>query len=406
MTKTVKTSGFILDEYPMTPSQFKDSLKVYIKLNMLNAVNYKKRRPIMAWGPPGVGKSETIEQVARELGMDLKILHLSQFEPTDLRGIPVPVTIDTGNGVTETIVRWAIPEILPRKSEKPGILFLDELSNAEPDILKAAYQLILDGKLGEYTLPDNWVVVAAGNRDTDRGSTYKMPTPLLNRFTHFAIKHSYEEWEKYALTKKFHPAILGYLSAFPQELFVFDPATASNERAFRTPRSWESLSDMLNNIDGNVSDSLLRLWIIGTIGNAGGVKFHVFLKKAMNLPFPMDILNGKITKIPNVNKSDDKISYQYALMTSLSYKVKDLYDKMLRDVADEKDAKVKKQLRKTFSEQIDTCFLFFIENMQPEICVVGFRTIFALYGIDVTFEDIPRSWPLFKDDYKDILMSN
>ena len=136
--------------------------------------------PVMLWGPPGVGKSQIIAQIARDHGVPLIDVRLSQMEPTDLRGIPFR------NGDR---VEWSVPALLPDTTRHgpSGILFLDEITSAPPTVTAAAYQLILDRRLGEYRAPEGWVIFAAGNRYGDRGVTYVMPTPLANRFAHYAV---------------------------------------------------------------------------------------------------------------------------------------------------------------------------------------------------------------------------
>lgn len=133
--------------------------------------------PVMLWGPPGVGKSQIIGGIARTREVPLIDVRLSQMEPTDLRGIP----FRAGDHV-----EWSVPALLPdaKRHGPRGILFLDEITSAPPTVTAAAYQLILDRRLGEYRVPEGWAIFAAGNRYGDRGVTYVMPTPLANRFTH------------------------------------------------------------------------------------------------------------------------------------------------------------------------------------------------------------------------------
>ena len=130
--------------------------------------------PVMLWGPPGVGKSQMVAQVAERHNVPLIDIRLSQMEPSDLRGIPFRA---------EEHVEWAVPAMLPdaKRHGESGILFLDEITSAPPSVSAAAYQLILDRKLGEYEVPDGWAIIAAGNRQGDRGVTYSMPAPLANR---------------------------------------------------------------------------------------------------------------------------------------------------------------------------------------------------------------------------------
>ncbi len=142
---------------------------------------FKVQRPLFLWGPPGIGKSELVESITRELGGLMIDLRLGQMEPTDIRGIPF-YNKDLGK------MDWAPPVELPDEelaSQYPiVVLFLDELNSAPASVQSAAYQLILNRRIGKFRLPNNVVMVAAGNRESDKGVTYRMPTPLANRFIH------------------------------------------------------------------------------------------------------------------------------------------------------------------------------------------------------------------------------
>ena len=148
----------------------------------------KANRPIFLWGPPGIGKSELVEQIAQsgEVGTAHVIdMRLALMEPTDLRGYPFR------NPETNTL-EWAPPADLPtlELADKFDsiIVFLDELNSAPPSVQAAAYQLVLNGKIGQYTMPGNVKIVAAGNRETDRGVTYRMPSPISYRFSHINME--------------------------------------------------------------------------------------------------------------------------------------------------------------------------------------------------------------------------
>ena len=127
---------------------------------------FKNKRPIFLWGPPGIGKSDIIKQLGEELEAHVIDVRLSLWEPTDIKGIPY---FDSN---TSKMV-WAPPSELPdaemAKQHKQIILFMDEMNSAAPSVQAAAYQLILNRRVGTYSLPDNVVMVAAGNRETDKG---------------------------------------------------------------------------------------------------------------------------------------------------------------------------------------------------------------------------------------------
>ncbi|MEE9421572.1 MAG: MoxR family ATPase, partial [Gammaproteobacteria bacterium] len=151
----------------------------------------KHHTPVMLWGPPGVGKSQIIAQVAKQHGAPVIDIRLSQMEPSDLRGIP----FRSGESV-----EWAVPSMLPdvNRHGAEGILFLDEITSVPPSVSAAAYQLILDRRLGAYEVPDGWAIFAAGNRQGDRGVTYSMPAPLANRFSHYELDVNLDDWVAWA----------------------------------------------------------------------------------------------------------------------------------------------------------------------------------------------------------------
>ena len=218
---STKSKAAPVDTLELTPSQTALAIKHMVNVNLENAKRGKKRRGLFIWGAPGIAKSSLVEQACRELNFKHIDIRLTQMEPTDLRGIPVPVNVSE----EEVLVKWAVPELFPQRDEglntativdphsganyDGAIIILDELPNAAPSVQAGSYQLVLDGSLGEYVVPSNVVVLAAGNRETDKGSTFKMPTPLMNRFTHVNMRHDFDDWQAYALESEFHQAVVG-----------------------------------------------------------------------------------------------------------------------------------------------------------------------------------------------------
>ena len=208
---------------------------------------FKKKRPVFLWGPPGIGKSELVEGISMSgtLGRTLVIdMRLALFEPTDLRGYPVP-------DVTSGVMKWLPPADLPTAEVAAEydtvIVFLDELNSAAPSVQAAAYQLILNRRIGQYVLPDNVVLIAAGNRETDKGVAYRMPKPLENRFVHFELRVDFHNWLDWAVDNNINPDIVGYLTFAKNDLYNFDPQSSS--RGFATPRSWTFVSELLEDDD-------------------------------------------------------------------------------------------------------------------------------------------------------------
>ncbi len=212
----------------------------------------KNRQPLFLWGPPGVGKSQIVKQAAEKTGLEVRDVRAVLLDPVDLRGIP--------NITPEGLSRWCAPSFLPREGE--GILFLDELNTAPPLVQAACYQLILDRKIGEYSLPDGWAVIAAGNRDKDRAVTHKMPSALANRFVHIDFTVDMDEWLKWA---------------------------EKEDLAFPTPRSWEFASNLVSTIS---DEALLTELLEGTIGKGATVEFMGFQRIYYQLPEIQKILTS------------------------------------------------------------------------------------------------------------------
>lgn len=185
--------------------------------------------PLMIWGAPGIGKSDLVREAATAQDIALIDLRLSQLEPTDLRGIPLH---DNGK------VRWIPPDELPDadRDGPKGVLFLDEINAAPPPVAAAAYQLILDRRLGTYRLPEGWSIVAAGNRLDDRGITYVMPAPLANRFMHVLLQADAQAWLAWAAHNGIDPVLRDFMAEQPEWLARFLPEP--EVKAFPSPRSW------------------------------------------------------------------------------------------------------------------------------------------------------------------------
>lgn len=256
--------------------------------------------PVMIWGPPGVGKSEMVALVAKNHSAPLIDIRLSQMEPSDLRGIPFR---------GDNLVEWAVPRMLPdaERHGDSGILFLDEITSASPAVSAAAYQLILDRCLGEYQIPDGWVIFAAGNRQGDRGVTYSMPSPLANRFTHFEFDVNLDDWVLWAHHNNIDERVVAFLRFRPELLFEFDPT--QDPVAFPTPRSWEFAHRALRKFESHPEVRADALQ--GCVGKAAGIELGAFVDNLANLPDIDAILRGEQVPIP------ESIDLQYAVASSL-----------------------------------------------------------------------------------------
>lgn len=256
--------------------------------------------PVMMWGPPGVGKSQMVAEVAALHGVPVIDIRLSQMEPSDLRGIP----FRTGDGVD-----WAVPLMLPdaQRHGARGILFLDEITSAPPSVSAAAYQLILDRRLGAYEVPPGWAIFAAGNRQGDRGVTYAMPAPLANRFSHFEVEANLDDWSQWAYENAIDERLIGFLRFRPELLFDFDPAR--NPTAFPTPRSWEFAHRALQKFGD--APQLLSPALAACVGQAAGIELSAYLANLSRLPDLDAIVAGRPAEVPR------DTDLQYAVAAAL-----------------------------------------------------------------------------------------
>ena len=245
----------------MKPTRIHNALKTLTRL----------RQPVFVWGPPGIGKSAVVAQVAAQQELALIDVRAVLLDPVDLRGLP---HIDKSHRAC-----WCPPGFLPRQGS--GILFLDELNAAPPLVQAGCYQLVLDRRLGEYRLPDGWSIVAAGNRETDRAVTHRMPSALANRFVHLDFEVDAEDWFFWAQMENIAAEVIAFLRFRPSLLFAFDPQ--KDARAFPTPRSWAFVSRMVAAMPGPAIDLEL---VAGAVGEGAAAEFCGFLRTVRSLPDP------------------------------------------------------------------------------------------------------------------------
>ena len=321
---------------------------------------FKKKRPIFLWGPPGIGKSDIVQQITESFTNSLLIdIRLSLWEPTDIKGIPYYAANDN-------TMKWAPPIELPdaemAKKYDTIVLFLDEMNSAAPAVQAAAYQLILNRKVGQYVLPDNVLIVAAGNREADKGVTYRMPAPLANRFVHLEMEVNFDDWLQWAADNRVHKDVVGYLTFAKKDLYDFDPKSPS--RSFATPRSWSFVSELLEDDDDENTTTDL---VSGAVGEGLAVKFMAHRKVSSKLPNPTDILVGKVKECET-----KEISAMYSLTVSLCYELKDACDK-----GDKK-----------FDDKVNNFLRFAMDNFDTELVVMGIKLALTQYSLPIDPDEV------------------
>lgn len=259
----------------------------------------KQDAPVMITGSPGVGKSAIVHEVAKEIGYDIIDYRLSQIDSVDLRGVP---------SVKDGRTQWNPPNEFPRTGK--GILFLDEINSASQSVQAAAYQLVLDRKLGTYELPKGWIPIAAGNRTVDRAIVHSMPTPLRNRFIHFMLESSIDDWANWAVGAGIAEQAIAFLRFRPNLLDQFaDPKQMEKIKdspTIYTPRSWAMAARFVN--------SSQRLTMMGAaVGEGPAAEFEGYLRVYDEL---QDL--DELLKNPKMYKPTKNPGALYALATGLA----------------------------------------------------------------------------------------
>lgn len=332
------------DNRTVTPNAAKASLRHAMR----------KQRPVFLWGPPGIGKSDVVKQIADSFNAPMIDVRLSLWEPTDIKGIPY-----FDSNINKMV--WGEPSELPDEDfaskHEHVVLFLDEMNSAAPAVQAAAYQLILNRRVGMYKLPDNVMIVAAGNREADKGVTYRMPAPLANRFVHLEMAVNFDDWFQWAVDNKIHKDVVGFLNFSKKDLYDFDPKSAS--RSFATPRSWSFVSELLEDA---LPEHTTTDLVAGAIGEGLAVKFMAHRKVAAAMPNPSDVLAGKVKELKT-----KEISAMYSLTVSLCYELKES-----SDAGDKK-----------FDEKVNYFLRFAMDNFETELVVMGIKLALTQYGLPI-----------------------
>jgi hypothetical protein len=302
----------------VTGEQLERILKLQLETLAKRPEMAKMLPPLMVWGAPGLGKSSILQKAARDQGIGFIDVRLAQREPVDIRGLPVPGP----DGV-----KWLVSSDWPRDPKSRGIILFDEITAADRSLQVAAYEFILDRRLGElYKVPDGWYICAAGNRTEDRAVAATMSSALANRFMHVELGEDVESWVAWALKSDIQPSVVGFLRFRPSMLF--NQKGENLERGWPTPRAWERVSRMLEVMKGE-PEELVRHMVYGLVGNKAGVEFMEFKKLSETFADVLEMMKNPDAEVKVPQRADMK----YALCSAAAYHVwrgKDEKDAQLR----------------------------------------------------------------------------
>jgi len=410
------------------------------------------RISVYVHGAPGIAKSAVARQVADKLGIAFIDVRLSQMAPEDVRGVPMLGEVDGMKGVlwspplffprdldyqkTETVtgtqtIRFFNPvgnngihyctkpkiEIVPQgpvtvritdrqkdrftvevdrsatitwtvTGKAEAILALEELNSAPPSVMAAAYQLLFDLRIGDYILPNGVTIIAMGNRDSDKGVTYKLPKPLANRLVHLEMVVYFEDWLAWATQNLIHPDVVGYLARWPSKLLDFNPDLPTH--SFPSPRTWEMASKISYQ---SSPDEVKRALIHGAIGAAAATEFLLHVQIMGDMPDAKSILDGTTTTFrPKNPQHATQIAYSTAVQ--IMYLLKEQND-IIRGRQSEE--------RKQWYQQADRAVGYMMEFFAPEVNVVAMRMAMLTHGLRFNSEHMPN-YVAFTKRYRDLLL--
>ena len=296
--------------------------------------NPKHKSALMLWGLTGTGKSQIQRQIIEKLANNtewkpaagvcpsgaldvignwgLVDLRTSLLEPTDLRGLP---------DLAKETVRWVAPDELPiigqeARFPQQGVLFLDELTHAQPIMQSACYSLVLDRRIGPHKLLPGWKIVAASNYSSENAYTYPLSSPLRNRFEHYHLRCSLDAFKQWAIKNNVDNRIIAFLNWNPD---YFHKVSDSPEDSFPTPRTWENVSLSLQLFHNGSLQSVIS----SNIGPGAASMFHGFLevynRPEININIPAML--KKQVKSPVLSTKEPNIAWAFA--SSISGHVKD-----------------------------------------------------------------------------------
>jgi hypothetical protein len=249
---------------------------------------------------PGIGKTTTVQDIAAEEGVQCQILSLAQYDAGELGGWPVPSK--TG----DTMIRMR-PDWMP--TEGRGVLFLDELPQAPVANQNIAAQIVNERRVGPHRLPEGWVIVAAGNRTSDRAGTNNMPSHLKDRLMFLEIEADLDDTIKYFYSKRIDERVCAFLRFRPEWLHKFDRDANANA----SPRSWERVSSILSWGLGEV-DQLEA--ISGQVGRPATADFQGFISVYSLVP---DI--DKLIASPEDAMISENPAITYAICAALAVRL-------------------------------------------------------------------------------------
>lgn len=288
-----------------TPDEAKELIKRLRSLNM----------SFMLWGATGVGKSVAVRQLAGELDAELRDIRLCQKQPTDIAGLPAL------DHETRATIFYPLAFLAPRADGKAVVLFFDEISLAPDDTKGAVLGILEERRQGDIEIPDNWIIVAAGNRPEDLANARGLGAAANRRLLHIVIEPQLEATLEYFMKIGIEPEVLAFLKVFPHHLSGEEAARTQKHELYPRPASWEKVSNVIREL--RKADKRLRqLAVAGIIGDSVAAEFMLLAEEVKNMKSVDELLEIQRRTPSRIGKYlPDTINGLYALSFAIASRV-------------------------------------------------------------------------------------
>lgn len=310
--------------------QIKNAMTAYFTRDELGnyVIPIEKQRPVFLMGPPGIGKTAIMEQIAQELGVGLISYSMIHHTRQSALGLPF-ITHKNYAGTEFDVSEYTMSEIIAsvydmmeRNGVRQGILFLDEINCVSETLAPVMLQFLQYKVFGRHRVPDGWIVVTAGNPPEYNHSVRAFDVATWDRLKRIDVEPDYDVWKEYALNRGVHPAVLTYLEIKKNDFYSVE--SVAGEKEFVTARGWDDLSMMLKlyeqhdiPVDGKLIGQYIQK---AKLARAFAVYYDLFRKYRSD--YQVDsILNGKaspaIYERAKAAKFDERLTLLGLLLDAL-----------------------------------------------------------------------------------------
>ncbi len=289
------------------------------------AIPVEKQRPLFLYGPPGIGKTAVVEQIADELGIGIVSYSMTHHTRQSALGLPYIKTVKFGDEEYQ-ISEFTMSEILAsvygyieETGNDKGILFLDEINCVSETLSPSMLRFLQYKSFGSHKVPDGWVIVTAGNTPEYNKSVREYDIATLDRVQKIDVESDYDVWREYALKRNVHPAIISYLDVNRQSFYHIENTPVRKE--FVTARGWEDLSRLMRSFENKgveISSAFIEQYIQVESIAVDFYEYYGIFSKVQSIYCVDDVFNKTITAQATTELKNADVSEKIGFINYLS----------------------------------------------------------------------------------------